>query len=476
MKEERDSKRQKVCSQSEEAIEHCDMISDLSDSILVQILSFLPMEDAVKTGILSKRWDHLWTKVRSLYFNGPLSRKRTGQEKFISFVNHTLSLVDGDKIEEFSLDFNQSPSEVMKGEEETEMRMFDLDIDRWIRCAARRKVEVLHLNFSYNPSDGPPVGVPYKLPAHLFNNDSIEELMFCFCSINPIRPIQWNNLKSLFLYNIQLDDVLIQNILSGTPLLEILRLSECNGMRILNVTSPNLKSLALCLKSGPCLELSAPFVETLEISGDIEQYRLMNVSSLVDVQVNPEGQTIHEEFQTMLQGLLESVRHAKVIALSTRCLQVMSALEIKMPPTSSFGCNLLELKTSLTKWQLPGLKLLLRTSPTLQTLIIRMDGKPCKLSLDQELLPKYDFDEVHYWSSMLSFPCLRKTLKTVKIFDFSGGSSETALVEFLLKKSLVLQKMIIYNTTTEYVPEHSAFTSNDKFSNKSLNIERAWQK
>ncbi|KAF5190329.1 hypothetical protein FRX31_020083 [Thalictrum thalictroides] len=63
MEEERDSKRQKMCSQSEDAIQHRDMISDLPAAILVQILSFLPMEDAVKTGILSKRWDHLWTKV-----------------------------------------------------------------------------------------------------------------------------------------------------------------------------------------------------------------------------------------------------------------------------------------------------------------------------------------------------------------------------------------------------------------------------
>ncbi|KAF5207241.1 hypothetical protein FRX31_003173 [Thalictrum thalictroides] len=351
----------------------------------------------------------------------------------------------------------------MSDEQETRAEIIDVDVDRWIRCAVRRKVEVLHLNFSYNPGDGPPVGVPYKLPCHVFSNDSIEEMMLCFCSINANRPIQWNNLRSLFLYNIELSDVLIQNILSGSPLLAILRLSECNGVRILNVSSPNLKSLALCLKSGPCLELSAPFVETLEISGHIEKYCLKSVSSLVDVQVNPEGQTIHDEFQTMLQGLLQSVRHAKIIALSTRCLQVMSVLEIKMPPTSSFGCILLELKTSLTKWQLPGLKQLLRISLTLETLIIRIDDKPCKLSLDKDLLPKYDFDEVNYWSSMLSFPCLRRTLKTVKIFDFSGGSSETALVEFLLKKSLVLQKMIIYNTTAEYVSQHSAFTSNDMF-------------
>ncbi|KAF9626323.1 hypothetical protein IFM89_032172 [Coptis chinensis] len=200
------------------------------------------------------------------------------------------------------------------------MRRFALQVDRWIRCAVTKKVKVLYLNLAY--SKGPMYGFPYKVPGHIFSNDSITELLMCVCRLNPFRPIRWNNLKSLFLYDILLSDELIQNILSGTPLLEVIRLPECKGMRKVIITNPKLKGLALVCSSGPWIELSAPHVQTLEISGDMEQDRLKNVSSLLGGQVIPEGQTIDDSFQNLLRRAFESVRHAIVLGLSTRCLQV----------------------------------------------------------------------------------------------------------------------------------------------------------
>lgn len=49
----------------EEAIDH---ISGLPDAILGHILSFVPTNSSVKTSILSKRWQHVWTKVPALDF------------------------------------------------------------------------------------------------------------------------------------------------------------------------------------------------------------------------------------------------------------------------------------------------------------------------------------------------------------------------------------------------------------------------
>ncbi|GKV41280.1 hypothetical protein SLEP1_g48833 [Rubroshorea leprosula] len=45
-----------------------DRISDLPDSVIHHILSFLPAEDAVKTGVLSKRRMYLWTFAPKLTF------------------------------------------------------------------------------------------------------------------------------------------------------------------------------------------------------------------------------------------------------------------------------------------------------------------------------------------------------------------------------------------------------------------------
>ncbi|KAK4719222.1 hypothetical protein R3W88_017560 [Solanum pinnatisectum] len=46
-----------------------DWISQLPDSVIVQILSLLTVTDACKTTILSKRWQYLWTYIDSLNFD-----------------------------------------------------------------------------------------------------------------------------------------------------------------------------------------------------------------------------------------------------------------------------------------------------------------------------------------------------------------------------------------------------------------------
>ncbi|OMO92835.1 hypothetical protein COLO4_17308 [Corchorus olitorius] len=48
-----------------------DLISDLLDSVLCHIMSFLPTEDAFATSILSKRWVDLWTQVPAFVFDSP---------------------------------------------------------------------------------------------------------------------------------------------------------------------------------------------------------------------------------------------------------------------------------------------------------------------------------------------------------------------------------------------------------------------
>lgn len=51
-----------------EGEEGSDHISLLSDHILIKILSLLPLVEAAKTSILSKRWRYLWISIPTLDF------------------------------------------------------------------------------------------------------------------------------------------------------------------------------------------------------------------------------------------------------------------------------------------------------------------------------------------------------------------------------------------------------------------------
>jgi len=78
--------RQSKDNQNEE-----DMISDLSDDVLIHILSSLNTKKAVQTSILSKRWTNLWKTLPMLILS---TRNFSTEESFQEFASQILSLRD----------------------------------------------------------------------------------------------------------------------------------------------------------------------------------------------------------------------------------------------------------------------------------------------------------------------------------------------------------------------------------------------
>ena len=79
-----------------------DLISKIPDEVLSLIVSCLPLQEAVQTSILSKRWRHVWTLVSKLEFDAVnLGRRASGfcnlthrnQDKFAEPVNQILMLL-----------------------------------------------------------------------------------------------------------------------------------------------------------------------------------------------------------------------------------------------------------------------------------------------------------------------------------------------------------------------------------------------
>jgi hypothetical protein len=82
---------------SRRSIPTADRISDLPDSIICYILSFIPTKDATTTSILSKRWKLLWRSVPTLDFDDETFKDFNSFREFVfstifSLRDDTLSI------------------------------------------------------------------------------------------------------------------------------------------------------------------------------------------------------------------------------------------------------------------------------------------------------------------------------------------------------------------------------------------------
>ncbi|XP_028806285.1 F-box/FBD/LRR-repeat protein At4g26340-like [Neltuma alba] len=75
-------------------------ISDLPEPLLVHILSFLPIKEAVATSLLSKRWRTLWRSLPKLEFD---DRNFGSLEFFVQFVDAALHLAHFNSVQMFIL-------------------------------------------------------------------------------------------------------------------------------------------------------------------------------------------------------------------------------------------------------------------------------------------------------------------------------------------------------------------------------------
>ena len=240
-------------------LEEEDRISALPDSILLSILSVLPINDAIKTGVLSKRWASLWTSLPSLSFDSGYFEYL---DDFTSAVDNTLLLHRAHKLTNFDIRFEYDYDTVLNPR-----------LDLWVRFATNAKVEKLSL-YLWSPDcldlDR------YQLPQHLYANKFVSEFNFSCCKILPKALPHWSSLKRLCIWNSALCEDVIRKVFMGSPRLESLELHQFWGFTRLDIVSESLRKLVIdryvqhLFESEERkleLEIVAPKIECLEILG-----------------------------------------------------------------------------------------------------------------------------------------------------------------------------------------------------------------
>ncbi|EOY14668.1 F-box/RNI-like superfamily protein isoform 2 [Theobroma cacao] len=201
-----------------------DKISNLPGHVIDQILSHLPIRDAVRTSVLSRKWRYKWATIPYLVFDNQCLNVSSQDQTFIknklvNIIDHVLLLHSG-PLHKFKLSHRDL--------------LGVTDIDRWILCLSRSSIKEFILEIWK--------GQRYKPPSCLFNCQNLIHLELFNCLLKPPLTFKgFKNLRSLDLQHITIIQNVFEHLISSCPLLERLTLMNFTGVTHLNIDAPNLQ-------------------------------------------------------------------------------------------------------------------------------------------------------------------------------------------------------------------------------------------
>ncbi|CAB79489.1 putative protein [Arabidopsis thaliana] len=251
-----------------------DRISQLSDDLLLQILSFIPGKDVVATSLLSKRWQSLWMLVSELEYDDSY---HTGDYKsFSQFVYRSLLSNNAPVIKHLHLNLGPDCPAI--------------DIGLWIGFALTRRLRQLKINIRTSSNDA-----SFSLPSSLYTSDTLETLrLINFVLLDVPSSVCLPSLKVLHLKTVDYeDDASLPSLLFGCPNLEELFVERHDQDLEMDVTFvvPSLRRLSMIDKNyGQCdrYVIDVPSLKYLNITDDAvyDVRQIENMPELVEAHVD----------------------------------------------------------------------------------------------------------------------------------------------------------------------------------------------
>ncbi|KAK3227512.1 hypothetical protein Dsin_007374 [Dipteronia sinensis] len=407
-----------------------DIISRLSDDVLIHILSRLQTKDAVRTCVLSSRWRNLWTLIYNFYFDDGEDDPFGRCPNFEKFVSGVLSVCQSKDVHNFYLDCTMISDDEIS------------HVIPWISFAVERKVRNLNLKVDMDRA-----GVwLVRLPQSILTCSSLVELTMlsdCIFDIPDSSVVCFPSLKIIFMSIRSPDGNLMKKLFRNCPILEDLSIHGSNLKNkdelTFDINVPTLKMFRIWLGmeyyvSKHKYVITARDLECLHIKDFTSSNFLVNDSPFLDVaslDVHEMPGAIDEMDELEVNRAMELLRGincTKSLSLTAYTMEFLSLAIKDNMPTFPIMIDLeLGIKASFG-WKL--LPHFLSSSPNLESLTLEMNHRvECAL---QGFLP---------FESKSVPSCLRLHLKVIEITDMRGICGELEVIKYLLKNSEVLEKL-----------------------------------
>ncbi|KAK9689147.1 hypothetical protein RND81_09G038600 [Saponaria officinalis] len=410
-----------------------DVISSLPNCVLSHILSFLPTKDAVGTSILSTRWQHLWTGLPNIDFDDKLVYfTGTNSSEYIpfqNFVERVLIHRDVINVTKFRLSCTV---------------WCKTRVSSWISSAIRRNVHELELFLDFQK--------PFRLPRCVFESSSLKTLKICMeCTLMLPRNVFLPMLKNLYLGAVGFsDEEYLNDLLSGCPSLEELKLIDCNWENLETITisiqtlkklridevfyllSPN-KRISDCI-----IKVDLPNLECFEYLGSLRSGIVLEnqPSGLIEATVFVLERR-ESKFDTSpdVFNLFARLKNVTILRVSSSTIKSLFVAEGFLgPPPVFHKLTRLELNVDIHDiYPVALLKFLVRF-PCLEILEFHEGGVCNNLHLDD--------DDV---CGLVSLPrCNLQRLKTINIYYHRGESTtQLYVLDILVDIAPALEKVSI---------------------------------
>ncbi|TMX01538.1 hypothetical protein EJD97_024334, partial [Solanum chilense] len=252
-------------------------ISELPDDVLVYILSFLNVKEAVNTSVLSRRWLSLWRYIYRLDFDAtiPLDKvtlqprlQKRQMNKYLTWVSSTLQMCKMQRLDQFRVRFDLNKSA-------------QHEFDKWIEFAFSRNVQRLELDLSkgdelmIRDSD-----YCCTFPVWLLGLGNIPDLQ--------ILKHNFKSLNMLLFKSVNVTGKVVEFFLHNCPFLETMVVHGSGTLVNLEVVGPSLKLRHLEIQycyNVKSLKICDTNLVTLITSVGTELL-LMNVPMLVELKVS----------------------------------------------------------------------------------------------------------------------------------------------------------------------------------------------